>query len=115
MTVSFNFGADKIRLMKRIIIPVLLILAFVQVSFAQTGANRAQTTQTAADRGWPRGYSLPSEAQVILYQPQIASWEDQKRMVAFAAVSYVAKGEKKPALGTIKFEADTRCHWSGGW
>ena len=28
-------------------------------------------------------------------------------MVAFAAVSYAEKGEKKPALGTIKFEADT--------
>src|SRR5262245_30867403 len=61
----------------------------------------------ADDRGWPRGYSLPSEAQVVLYQPQVASWDDQKHMVALAAVSYVAKGEQKPALGTLKIEADT--------
>ena len=28
-------------------------------------------------------------------------------MVALAAISYVAKGETKPTLGTIKIEADT--------
>ena len=43
----------------------------------------------------------------MLFQPQVASWDDQKHMVALAAVSYVAKGEKKPTLGTIKIEADT--------
>jgi hypothetical protein len=63
--------------------------------------------QQPSDRGWPRGYSLANEAQVILYQPQVASWENQKHMVALAAVSYVAKDEKKPVLGTIKIEADT--------
>src|SRR6185503_219738 len=67
----------------------------------------AQSPKTAADRGWPRGYSLPSEAQIVMYQPQIASWEDQKHLVAFAALSHVVKGEPKPALGTIKFETDT--------
>ena len=61
----------------------------------------------ATDRGWPRGYSLPSEAQIMIYEPQIASWENQKHLVAFAAVSYVAKGEQKPALGTLKLETDT--------
>ena len=29
-------------------------------------------------------------------------------MVALAAVSYVPKGEKKPALGTLNIEADTQ-------
>jgi hypothetical protein len=65
------------------------------------------TAQQPGDRGWPRGFSLPSEAQAILFQPQVASWEGQKHIVGFAAVSYAAKGEKKPTLGTIKFEADT--------
>lgn len=63
--------------------------------------------QPAQDRGWPRGYSLPSEAQIVLYQPQIASWDDQKHAVALAAVSYVKKGEQKPVLGTIKIETET--------
>src|SRR6267378_3885037 len=34
-------------------------------------------------------------------------WEEQKHMLALAAVSYVTKGETKPTLGTIKIEADT--------
>ena len=75
--------------------------------YQQTRQNRTQSPGVAADRGWPRGYSLPSEAQIVMYEPQIASWEDKKRLVAYAALSHVAKGEPKPALGTIKFETDT--------
>ena len=43
----------------------------------------------------------------MLYAPQIASWEGQKRLVAYAAVSYQAKGAEKPELGTLTFETDT--------
>src|SRR5262249_31981316 len=68
-------------------------------------ATRGQTV--AGDRAWPRGYSLPSEAQMLIFQPQVASWDGQKHLVALAAVSYVPKGEQKPAMGTIKLEADT--------
>src|SRR5262245_33890905 len=95
--------------MKLAIISVLLlILSFTLPGWAQqTGHSRAQSSKIAADRGWPRGYSLTSEAQIVLYQPQIASWENQKQLIAYAAVSHVAKGEQKPALGTIKFETDT--------
>lgn len=94
----------------RLAIASLLLFSFpfsVPVAFQQTGHSRGQTSQVASDRGWPRGYSLPSEAQIVLYQPQVASWENQKQLVAFAAVSYVTKGEQKPALGTIKFATDT--------
>lgn len=95
--------------MKSTIIAVLLVVLAlgVQGSGQQTGQSRAQSAQVAADRGWPRGYSLPSEAQIVIYQPQIASWENQKQLLAYAAVSHVAKGEQKPALGTIKFETNT--------
>src|ERR1041385_8375415 len=63
--------------------------------------------QQLQDRGWPRGYNLPSEGQIVLFEPQIASWNDQKHAVALAAVSYVAKGAEKPVVGTIKIETDT--------
>ena len=86
---------------------IVALLFTVPGSSAQTGANRAQPSQKATDRGWPRGYSLPSEAQLVIYEPQIASWADQKQLVALTAASYVAKGEQKPALGTIKLEAET--------
>ena len=95
--------------MNRTIILILLVISSFNTpgAFAQTGHNRAPASRVAADRGWPRGYSLPSEAQIVVYQPQIASWENQKQLVAYAAVSRVAKGEQKPALGTIKFETNT--------
>ena len=47
---------------------------------------------------------------MIVYEPQIASWANQKQLVAFAAASYEAKGAAataKPALGTLKIEAET--------
>jgi hypothetical protein len=63
---------------------------------------------TDIDGGWPRAYNAASGAVFLLYQPQIASWKDQKHMVAYGAVSYAAKGAAKPALGTLTLEADTR-------
>ena len=44
-----------------------------------------------------------------MYQPQVASWEHQKHMVAYAAVAYEPKGATgKPALGSLRMEADTK-------
>src|SRR5579862_8065572 len=54
------------------------------------------------DGGWPRAYTTPTNAQVILYQPQVGLWPDQKHMTLFAAVSYLAPDAQKPALGTLK-------------
>jgi hypothetical protein len=94
----------------------LLLFFIVSLSLLFSTSAQQQTTnptgpqsaKPAQDRGWPRGYSLPDEAQIVLYQPQIASWENQKHAIALAAVSYVAKGEQKPALGTIKIETETQ-------
>jgi hypothetical protein len=61
----------------------------------------------AVDGGWPRAYTTQSGARVILYQPQVASWPDQKHMTLFAAVSYQGKDAPMAALGTLKIEADT--------
>jgi hypothetical protein len=63
---------------------------------------------TPPDGGWPRAYATPSGGKIIVYQPQIASWEGQKQMTAYAAVSYEAKGAPKPALGSVKLEASTK-------
>jgi hypothetical protein len=76
-------------------------------SYQQAPQSVSQSSQSVADRGWPRGYSLPSEAQMVVFQPQIASWDGQKHAIGFAAVSYVAKGKEKPELGTVKLETDT--------
>ena len=59
------------------------------------------------DGGWPRDYATPSGGAIRVFQPQIASWDGQRQMVLYAAVSYSAKGATKPALGTVKIEADS--------
>jgi len=59
------------------------------------------------DGGWPRAYLTAADAAVIVYQPQIASWDRRAHMVAYAAVAYQAKGAKKSALGTVKLESRT--------
>jgi hypothetical protein len=59
------------------------------------------------DGGWPRDYTTAGGGAVRVFQPQVATWDGQRHMVAYAAVSYSAKGATKPALGTVKIEADT--------
>ncbi len=97
----------------------LVLSTFVDVFCAQApvgpapasavGPKSAAVPQSAGavDPGWPRAYTTPSDARLVMYQPQIASWEDQKRMVGYAAVSYTAKGADKPTLGTVKVESNT--------
>ena len=61
---------------------------------------------TNADTGWPRTVAL-NHGNVVWYQPQIESWENQKQVLAWSAVSYTPTGAKEPALGTIKIEGPT--------
>ncbi len=68
----------------------------------------AAATTTPVDGGWPRLYELSGGGTILMYQPQIASWEKQAHMVAFSAVSHRAKAGDKPALGTLKIEADSK-------
>jgi hypothetical protein len=67
----------------------------------------ATSPLSATDQGWPRDYATPTGGAVTVFQPQVASWVDQKRVVAYSAVSYMGKGAQKVALGSIKLEADT--------
>ena len=74
---------------------------------ARTKPSATATAPPPIDGGWPRMYALASGGSVLVYQPQVASWKDQKHMVAFSAVSYRDKAGSKPALGTLRLEADT--------
>ena len=73
-----------------------------------TPAGAPAAAQAPVDGGWPRAYQTPTGSRVLAYQPQVASWAGQKHMVAYAAVSYQAAGAEKPALGSLKIEADTK-------
>src|ERR1051325_9227353 len=91
---------------------LLVSVSLVSIRPSNTSAQRTQSSGRSSsfqsvDSGWPRAFNLPSEAQMVIFQPQVMSWDGQKHMVAMSAVSYVAKDQQKPALGTIKLEADT--------
>jgi len=87
--------------------PVAPILIAHRAAPQAASAPKAAAPQDA-DGGWPRDFVSANGAALRVYQPQIASWDGQKRMVAFSAVSYSPKGSTKQlTLGTIKLEADT--------
>ena len=70
-------------------------------------AARPATPAPPVDGGWPRAHATPSGGRILVYQPQVAEWTNQKHMVAYAAVSWQAKGAAKPSLGTtvsIRFD-----------
>ena len=74
---------------------------------AKAAAAKPATAAAPVDGGWPRASTTPSGAELVVYQPQISSWPDQKNVVLYAAVSYTPKGAAKPALGTVKVESAT--------
>ncbi|HVH29841.1 MAG TPA: hypothetical protein VM818_24000 [Vicinamibacterales bacterium] len=86
---------------------------FISSIPANLGAQASSPASTPAeaplpeDGGWPRDYTTPSGGAVRVFQPQVATWTNQNHMVAYSAVSYIAKDAKQPALGTVKLEADT--------
>jgi hypothetical protein len=62
----------------------------------------------STDGGWPKAYETPTGARLIVYQPQVASWEEEKRIILYAAVSYTPRDATTPALGTIQVKAKTK-------
>lgn len=84
----------------------LLFSEMVPLLPAQT-APVPKAGEEEVDGGWPRSFTMPSGGSVFIYEPQVASWEKQKHVVAYSAVAYSAPGAKKPDLGSIKLESDT--------
>ena len=62
---------------------------------AATPEKAAAAAPPLVDGGWPRIYDLPSGGTILVYQPQVASWEKQKHLVAYSAVSQRAKSARK--------------------
>src|SRR5439155_25351208 len=58
--------------------------------------------------GWPRAYVTNTVVRLVLYEPQVASWLEQVRIVMYAAVAYTPKDQGAAALGTIRVEANTK-------
>src|SRR5688500_6476928 len=63
---------------------------------------------TAPDGGWPRRYVSALGERIVLYDPQVARWDDQKVLTLHAAVGYSSRDGQTPFLGTVIAEATTR-------
>jgi hypothetical protein len=75
---------------------------------ASAAPAAATAAGTVSDAGWPRAYQTPAGVRFMIYQPQLAEWPEQRHMTAYAAVSVEQAGAAKPALGTVKIEANTK-------
>jgi len=80
----------------------------VSLTKAGTAPKAAPQAPAPVDLGWPRAYATPSGGHVLLYQPQVAEWANQKHITAYGAVSWQAKGADKPKLGSIKLESNSQ-------
>jgi hypothetical protein len=74
----------------------------------QAAAQSAARPPLALDGDWPRRYVAPNGALVVVYEPQIASWDNQKLLTLHAAISHTPQGSGAALVGTIIAEADTR-------
>ncbi len=79
---------------------ITLRLAFLAALLLAPGMNGASV---AADLTWPKQF-VSSEASVVLYQPQLESFEEDK-LTARAAVSVKKRGEKQPVFGVAWLKA----------
>ncbi len=90
-----------------VLTPGTWLVIGVAAQNAQQGTS-GEASDADVDLGWPRGYETPNGGEIVVYQPQISSWEDQRRLVALSAVSYMATGATEAALGVVTLEADTQ-------
>ena len=92
------------------VLTIVSLLASPIAPLVEAQAPPVKSAASGASAGtddWPRAYSTASGAALVIYQPQVAIWANQKDAVLYAAVSYTANGAAKPALGTLKVETDT--------
>jgi len=91
------------------VIASLFVASLTPISVSAQSPSQARSDQVAPvpEVPFPRSYELAS-GNALLYAPQIESWDDQKRVVVWAAVSYKPASAAQPAMGVIKGEAETR-------
>ncbi len=89
---------------------VRLLAILLSLGLASGGGGPALGQAAKApentDRGWPRVYKT-GETEVVLYQPQVDSWEGYKKLTARLAVSVRPWGAEKPEFGVLELEAKT--------
>lgn len=90
-------------------LPALLRMSHVLIftlalSWSGYGQDAPKEVQ---DPGWPRVLEKDGK-KVVIYQPQVDSWEKYQKISARAAVAVSLNEQQKPAYGVIELQADTK-------
>src|SRR5215475_77978 len=72
---------------------------------AQTAAPPTASQPPSAEASWPRRFETNGHV-VLLYQPQVDSWEHYAKIAFRAAVAVLPSGKKEPVYGVIDVAAD---------
>ena len=87
--------------MTHLLLVVALVLLGVQPS------QPVQIAEPVQELSWPREYPGDNGAKLVLYQPQIESWDDQSRVGARLALAYSSSESAPPVFGAFEIAADT--------
>ena len=95
-------------LLNRVIRSAILIGTVCAMPWLVSGqtASAAASPSKPADLGWPRQYD-DGTATLVVYQPQVDSWKDGRRLVARFAVALIPTKTAKTVYGAMIVEADS--------
>ena len=84
---------------------ILALCAIPILSAASSGTQAAGSAQPS-DLGWPRQYS-GGDARLVLYQPQVDTWADYKKLTARIAAALFTNKGSQPVWGVLSIESGT--------
>ena len=105
--------ASNIRSRIVVLVGLMLYLAMVSACTGRQAIAPAITPNPTGiyhtePLGWPRLYQSGGD-RMLMYQPQVQSWEDHSHMVMMAAVKVTPKGKnKKDIYGAVFVEASSQ-------
>lgn len=101
---------EKMKMVLVVLATLSLLTGDVPLAPLQTAAASPVPVSTPAPPTWPRVIDRDGN-HVLLYQPQLKSWQNYRELVADTAISVTPQGGKQ-MLGVISWKADTQANVS---
>src|SRR4051794_13823377 len=87
-----------------VVVGLIVCWPFAHLALGQ-GATETPTSPPT-DTGWPRTHQKDGQT-VVIFQPQVDEWKDQKSIAFRAATAVTPRGATEPVYGVIDAHADT--------
>jgi hypothetical protein len=87
---------------------VFIVLALISIALcgAKGSTSQRAAEPLATDPGWPRQYT-DGTAKLVLWEPQVDSWADFRKLKARFAVQLTPGRDAQPVWGTLSIESVT--------